>query len=88
MNTGWVYILECSNKTYYIGSTNNLTRRFEEHSKGKSKYTRNVLPVKLVFKQMYTTLLIARKAESWIKKQKDRDLVERIILEGKINRDC
>lgn len=43
----WVYILTCydkdKKKTYYTGLTNNLERRYAEHSKGKkgAKYTRN-----------------------------------------------
>ncbi len=43
----WVYILTCydknKKKTYYTGLTNNLGRRYAEHSKGKkgAKYTRN-----------------------------------------------
>ncbi|MHA1733709.1 MAG: GIY-YIG nuclease family protein [Promethearchaeota archaeon] len=41
----WVYILECTDKaerkTYYTGYTNNLFRRFREHSGGRgAKYTR------------------------------------------------
>lgn len=36
-----VYVLECSDKTYYTGITNNLERRLSQHEAGKgAKYTR------------------------------------------------
>ncbi|PJD94669.1 MAG: hypothetical protein CK426_05880 [Legionella sp.] len=40
--TYWVYILQCSNQTYYTGYTDNLEKRFQNHLAGKaSKYTRS-----------------------------------------------
>ncbi len=45
-----MYILECANKTYYVGSTRDLQRRLEEHKSGMgANYTRKHLPVKLIF---------------------------------------
>ena len=45
-----MYILECANKTYYVGSTRDLQRRIEEHNSGMgANYTRKHLPVKLIF---------------------------------------
>lgn len=45
----WVYILRCSNNTYYTGYTNNLTKRYAEHvnGTGRCKYTRSFKPVAL-----------------------------------------
>ncbi len=40
-----VYILKCSNGRFYVGSTNSIERRLEEHKRGKSKSTRNLLPI-------------------------------------------
>lgn len=49
-NKHFVYILECSDKTYYVGYTANIKKRIETHNKGKaSKYTRSRLPVKLLY---------------------------------------
>ena len=47
----YVYILHCSDGTYYTGITNDLERRFNEHCYGKNigSYTYNRRPVKLVF---------------------------------------
>ncbi len=49
MNQLCVYILECSDNSYYTGVTNNLERRLLEHQSGKSEnaYTFSKRPVKL-----------------------------------------
>jgi putative endonuclease len=50
----FVYILTCSDGSYYVGSTRDLERRFAEHSGGVgAAYTRRRLPVKLVFAEEY-----------------------------------
>ena len=43
----WVYILLCSNNTYYTGYTNNLDKRYQSHvdGTGKCKYTRSFKPI-------------------------------------------
>jgi len=49
-----VYILECSDGSYYVGSTRDLERRFVEHASGIGAiYTRTRLPVVLVFAEEY-----------------------------------
>ena len=82
---GYVYIIQSlRNDRYYIGSTNDLGRRLVEHSRGKSKYTAESGPWKLVFSQEFEKLTVARTVELWLKKQKDTDFVRRVIIEGKI----
>jgi len=82
---GFVYILESQqNKTYYIGSTNNLERRLDEHNSGKVKYTKNLRPLELKFFKKYDSLTEARKVEYKLKKLKRRDIIEKIIKEQKI----
>ncbi|MBI3220914.1 MAG: GIY-YIG nuclease family protein [Bacteroidetes bacterium] len=44
-----VYILECSDKTYYTGYTSNLDARLVRHNSGEVEYTKHRLPVKVVF---------------------------------------
>ena len=58
MNTT-VYILQCANGQYYVGSTNNLANRLQEHQlsdgalfKG-ARFTKAHLPVKLVYTEEY-----------------------------------
>jgi putative endonuclease len=46
----WMYILECADGSYYVGSTRNLKRRVWEHNEGiGAKYTARRRPVKLVY---------------------------------------
>lgn len=43
-----MYILECSDGTYYTGSTTNLELRLQQHQAGEgANHTKNRLPVKL-----------------------------------------
>ena len=45
-----VYILKCNDGSFYTGITNDLERRFKEHSDGKgAKYTRGRSPLKVVY---------------------------------------
>ncbi len=64
-----VYILECSDCTYYTGSTTDVERRLKEHSAGRgARYTRMRLPVKLVYTEECEGLPDARRREREIKK--------------------
>ena len=75
----YVYIIECRDKTYYTGYTNDLEKRIERHNKGlASKYTRSRLPVKLVWNKNAKNKSFAMKTEKRIKKLKRRDK-ERLV---------
>ena len=43
-----VYILRCSDSTYYTGYTTNITKRLIAHTNGNVHYTKSRLPVELV----------------------------------------
>ena len=46
----YTYILECADKTYYVGWTIDLDARLAAHNSGTgARYTRGRLPVKLVY---------------------------------------
>ncbi len=82
---GTVYLLQSLvNGRYYIGSTNDLRRRLFEHNQGKTKSIRFARPYKLVFKQVYGSVLEARRVERRLKNFKSRIIIERIIKEGLI----
>ena len=51
MKIYYVYIVKCSDNTYYIGVTNDLERRVNEHNDGLNpeSYTYTRKPVELVF---------------------------------------
>lgn len=69
MKQYFVYILECSDKSYYTGITNNIERRLIEHQSGlkPDTYTFNKRPVKLVF---YTDFLDPNQAITFEKQVK------------------
>lgn len=53
MNSWWVYIIQCRNKSLYTGITTNVQRRFNEHQNNNnkaSKYCAKLRPLKLVYK--------------------------------------
>ena len=51
---GYTYILLCSDGSYYTGSTYDLDKRLAEHQAGEgAKHTRNRLPVKLVYHEVF-----------------------------------
>lgn len=70
MNSWYVYLLECADKSLYCGITTSLTRRLDEHNtsdKG-AKYTRKRRPVKLVWSKEVKDRSEASKEEARIKK--------------------
>lgn len=68
----FVYVVECSDKTYYVGSTNNLQKRLHQHNNTKSgaHYTKIRRPVVLRHHEIFATLAEARKREAELKKWK------------------
>ncbi|GAA1749617.1 GIY-YIG nuclease family protein [Agromyces humatus] len=49
-----MYILRCSDASYYVGSTRHLERRLEQHAAGAVRsYTSTRLPVELVYVEEY-----------------------------------
>jgi len=64
----YVYIVECCDKTFYTGYTNNLEQRLKRHNDGwASKYTRVRRPVRVVWSKEYKQFQSAFKAEMVIK---------------------
>lgn len=65
----FVYILLCKDGTYYIGSSNNVDRRFKDHINGKGgRYTRSHEPQKLVYVEQLASKSKALKREAQLKK--------------------
>lgn len=62
----YVYVLR-SPKQYYIGSTNDLRRRFVEHQNGKSFSTKNRGPWALVYYKACEADKDARLREKYLK---------------------
>lgn len=68
----FVYILECADKTFYVGSTNDLEKRVHQHnnSKNGAHYTKIRRPVKLVYSETLETYGKSRAREAEIKRMR------------------
>lgn len=65
----YVYILECSDGTYYTGWARDVGQRVKAHNEGRgAKYTRSRNPVKLVYSECFEKDSDARKREVRIKR--------------------
>ena len=77
---GYLYILKSlDNNRFYTGSTNNLSRRIQEHNSGKSKYTRLTRPLKLVHYEEFKNLNEAKQRELYFKTGKGREDLKKIL---------
>ena len=64
-----VYIVKCSDKTFYTGITNNIKLRLDTHNASNgAKYTKSRLPVILVYLERVDGKSNALKREIEIKK--------------------
>lgn len=65
-----VYILECTDKTLYIGSTNDLEKRLHAHNHLKSgaHYTKIRRPVVLKYSEKHPTYSKVREREGELKR--------------------
>lgn len=82
----FVYIVECSDGTFYTGITNDLDRRVEQHNTGKgARYTRGRRPVVLRYHELQPDRSRASTRESRIKtlsRKAKRFLVEQAAING------
>lgn len=64
-----VYILKCSDGSFYTGCTNDLKKRIKQHNESKlgARYTKVRRPVDLQYSEVFKTLREARKREAEIK---------------------
>jgi putative endonuclease len=90
MNTKeyWVYILLCSNQSYYTGYTDNLIKRYQSHVKGsgRCKYTRSFKPLKIA--QCWLVQgdkILAMQLERAIKKCSRKNKIELIHCPHKLS---
>jgi putative endonuclease len=79
-----MYILECSDGSYYTGSTVDLERRLWEHENSLgSNYTRKKLPVKLIYFEEYNRIDDAfyreKQIHGWSHEKK------KALIEGRID---
>ena len=72
----WMYILECADASYYIGSTKYLELRLAQHQAGEgANHTKKRLPVRLVYFEEYARIDEAfrreKQLQGWSRKKKE-----------------
>ncbi len=78
----FMYMLECSDGSFYVGSTVHLERRPFEHEQGLgAKYTRTRRPVRLVYYERYERIAQAfareKHVQGWSRAKRKALLAER-----------
>jgi len=77
----WVYILKSlKDSKRYIGFTNDLIRRINEHNSGLVKSTKNRKPLILIHTEEYSTKEEAAERERFYKSGKGRELLKQMDL--------
>jgi predicted GIY-YIG superfamily endonuclease len=71
-----VYILKCTDGSYYVGHTDNLTERILRHNSARaSKWTACRLPIKIVYNESYENeeqaILRERQIKRWSRAKKE-----------------
>jgi len=72
----YLYILRCSDGSYYVGSTTDLSRRIIEHQNGVgANFTSKHLPVKVVYYEEFDRIEDAfrreKQLQGWSRKKKE-----------------
>ncbi len=81
----FVYILQSiKDKTYYVGSTQDLDSRLERHNQGRVAYTKPRKPWKLIYSEEHPDRTSAAKREYQIKKYKSREFIETLIKSSQV----
>ncbi|MGO4221472.1 GIY-YIG nuclease family protein [Lysobacter sp. TAF61] len=71
----WMYMLRCADGSFYLGHTDDIERRLDQHHAGQHPcYTRDRRPVELVFSQEFPTreeaLVAERQIKGWSRAKK------------------
>jgi type I restriction enzyme R subunit len=79
-NKFFVYVIECENKSYYIGQTSNIEERWQQHISGKgADWTKNHRPIKIIHHEIFPSREEAVKRENELKTGFGRKWIKREI---------
>lgn len=77
----FTYVLRSlSNGRLYVGQTNDLSRRLEEHNSGQSKYTRFTRPFEVVYVETYIIRVEAVRRERELKSGQGRAWLKKKLV--------
>jgi putative endonuclease len=76
----YVYAISSNSRKYiYVGITNNLDRRIDEHNKGYNKTTKAYRPFKLILAEEFTTRSAAREREKYLKGGSGKEFLKKMF---------
>ena len=64
--------MERQTKETYIGATDDVIRRLDEHKRGSNKYTKGGIPWRMIYKEEFVTKTEALKREKILKSAQGR----------------
>jgi putative endonuclease len=74
-----VYAIKSVKRNYiYVGISNNLSRRLDEHNDGKNKTTKPYKPFKLIYSESFKTRSEARKREIYFKSGSGKEFLKNL----------
>jgi putative endonuclease len=83
----YVYILQCTDGSFYTGYTKNLAERTKQHENGKgAKYTKSHKPQKIAYVEDLDSRSQAMKRERAIKKLSRQQKID--LINSQENKSC
>jgi len=88
----WVYVLKNPAGRFYVGSTDNLSKRIKQHNPqsadyNSTKYTHKNGPWELVYYESFQTRSEAMIREKFIKSRKSATWIRIHLLSGRVSPD-
>jgi putative endonuclease len=76
----YVYAISSVIRNYiYVGLTNNVERRFAQHSRGENRSTKAYKPFILILKEEYQTRIEARRREKYLKSGVGKEYIKSLL---------
>lgn len=82
MNTWYVYLLFCDQKTFYVGITDNIKKRLIAHRDKESFFTKKFSDLKLLYCEKYQNKYLAANREKQLKGWSVAK--KQMLIEGKL----
>ena len=75
-----VYILKCSNGQFYTGYSSNLPLRLLAHKNGEVHFTKDKLPIRLIYVSYFKKKQLAYDFERYLKSGSGRAFMKRHLI--------
>ena len=77
----WVYILKSRDyQKSYIGYTDNVERRLQEHNSGRTAFTKKYKPWEVIHRESFTNITDAIQREKFLKSRSGRRFLKSVIF--------